>query len=542
MDTGRSYLVMEFIEGQTLEGMLKDPNGNMLPVEQVLNIGIQLCEVLDYLHTRQPPIIFRDLKPANVMLTSAGHVYLIDFGIARHFKQGQMKDTTALGSSGYAPPEQYGKSQTTARADIYSLGATLHQLLTGDDPSDSPFQFATLEFKNSPSLTGLDTLVMRMVSIDINQRPASAAAVKQELQRIATQLTVHQTLPLQYGTTNAYRTVSTSGPQAAKTARGTKSAIQVRPQANTLYVCCGHSSRVTAIAWSPDGKYLASASYDKTVQVWDATNGKHMLTCKGHFERIQALAWSPESKRVVSASDDGMVRIWDISTGNVLVTYAEHKGQVRAVSWSPDGAHIVSAGSDTIVQVWSASTGATLFTYSDHTGPVHAVSWSPEGKRIASGGEDQTVHIWEPAKAKKPTKGGFFGTLSLMLSADRKPTRLQGHRGRINALAWSPAGQHLAAATSGSQCLMWEVLTSTIAYAQTVSSTSINALAWSPDGKRLASGGNDKAVQIWNATTRGLTSSYRGHTGYVFAVAWSPDGKRIASGGVDHTVQVWQAL
>src|SRR6266702_5114906 len=107
-DRGHWYLVMDFIEGETLEEHLSKIKGGHLPVEKVLEIGIQLCMVLEYLHMRQPPIIFRDLKPANVMLTVHGHIYLIDFGIARHFKPGQAKDTTALGSTGYAAPEQYG--------------------------------------------------------------------------------------------------------------------------------------------------------------------------------------------------------------------------------------------------------------------------------------------------------------------------------------------------------------------------------------------------------------------------------------------------
>jgi WD40 repeat protein len=545
-DTGRSYLVMEFIEGQTLEDILSKLRGQtppqMLPIEKVLAIGIQLCEVLDYLHTRQPPIIFRDLKPANVMLTSSEHVYLIDFGIARHFKQGQTKDTAALGSSGYAPPEQYGKAQTTARADIYSLGATLHQLLTGHDPTDSPFQFAPLEFKNLPFLAGLDTLVMSMVSIDINKRPSSAAAVKQELQRIVTNLTVHQTIPLKYGATNAYQALSVPTPKPTKAARGVKAATQVRPQVNTLYVCCGHTSRVTAVAWSPDGKYFASASYDKTVRIWESTNGNHMLTCKGHFGRVQALAWSPDSKRLVSASDDGTVRVWDAATGKLLITYSGHTGQVRAVAWSLDGVHIASAGSDAIVQVWNANTGTVLSTYRDHMSPVHAVAWSPDGKWIVSGGEDKAVHMWEPVKVKASPKRGFLGTLTLRLSSDRRPARLQGHSGRIHALAWSSDSRRIAAATSSYQTVVWEVPTGTLVFSQTINGASINTVAWSPDGKHLAFGGNDKAVQIWNMVSKKLTFPYRGHAGYILAVAWSPDGTRIASGSVDHTVQVWKAL
>src|SRR5258708_24438437 len=141
-EAGSWYLVMDFIEGETLEERLQKASGGYLPVEEALAIGMQLCAVLGYLHTRQPAIIFRDLKPANIMVTPDGNIYLIDFGIARLFKPGQAKDTIAFGSPGYAAPEQYGKAQTTARADIYSLGATLHQMLTGSDPSEAPFAFA----------------------------------------------------------------------------------------------------------------------------------------------------------------------------------------------------------------------------------------------------------------------------------------------------------------------------------------------------------------------------------------------------------------
>src|SRR5437588_7480757 len=109
-DTEHWYLVMEFIEGETLEDYLQQCTYRRLPIDEVIDIGIQLCTVLDFLHTRQPPIIFRDLKPSNIMRTPEGHIYLIDFGIARRFKPGQAKDTIALGSPGFAAPAPYGKT------------------------------------------------------------------------------------------------------------------------------------------------------------------------------------------------------------------------------------------------------------------------------------------------------------------------------------------------------------------------------------------------------------------------------------------------
>ncbi len=165
---GRSYLVMEFIDGKTLLQMLKDSGGRPLPILQVLDYAIQLCDVLTYLHSQNPPVIFRDLKPTNVMVKENGHVVLIDFGIARFFKEGQAQDTVFLGSPGYAPPEQHGASQTNPRSDLYSLGATLHCCLTGRDPfhATDRFAFPPVSQLNPSVPFELDQLILRLVSMD----------------------------------------------------------------------------------------------------------------------------------------------------------------------------------------------------------------------------------------------------------------------------------------------------------------------------------------------------------------------------------------
>src|SRR5260221_6676739 len=252
-DVGRWYLVMDFIEGETLEGYLASSGKSYLPVEEVLDIGIQLCSVLYYLHTQQPPIIFRDLKPANVIRTANGHLYLIDFGIARHFKPGQAKDTVAFGSPGYAAPEQYGKAQTTPQSDIYSLGATLHQLLTGNDPSEKPFHFAVMGKGVQPIPARLERQVMQMVEMDEDKRPASMAAIRQELQRIATALAsgqVDMSLP----------------PVPGRPA-------SIAPLGTVLCTLRAHH-RISSLAWSPDGTRIVTAGWDDTVQVWPAITGR----------------------------------------------------------------------------------------------------------------------------------------------------------------------------------------------------------------------------------------------------------------------------
>ncbi|WP_151755909.1 serine/threonine-protein kinase [Dictyobacter vulcani] len=194
----RSYLVMDFIEGQTIEEYLEKRGGSPLPLEQVLGWGEQLCDVLSYLHNHQPPIIFRDLKPSNVMMSDTKHIYLIDFGIARVFKPGQSHDTVALGSPGYAAPEQYGKAQSTPRSDIYSLGALLHCLLTGVDPSEQPFFFRPANQLNPDVPLELEALLQQMLEMTADKRPASAHEVASILRRIDQQRisgTLSQTLP-----------------------------------------------------------------------------------------------------------------------------------------------------------------------------------------------------------------------------------------------------------------------------------------------------------------------------------------------------------
>ena len=188
-ENGRSFLVMDYIEGKTLLQLLQE-SGKPLPVEQVMHYAEQLCDVLIYLHQHNPPIIFRDLKPTNVMATRDGHVYLIDFGIARFFKEGQSQDTTVLGSPGYAPPEQHGSGQTNPRSDLYALGATLHCCLSNRDPYHAAdrFAFAPIRQFNPLVPEELDQLILRLVALDEKQRPASALEVKQALAQIRQQL------------------------------------------------------------------------------------------------------------------------------------------------------------------------------------------------------------------------------------------------------------------------------------------------------------------------------------------------------------------
>ena len=488
---GRWYLVMDFIEGDTMEEYLNNTAGNLLPLEEVLEIGIQLCAVLDYLHTRQPPIIFRDLKPSNIMLTPDRHLYLIDFGIARHFKPGQVRDTIAFGSPGYASPEQYGKAQTTPRSDIYSLGATLHQLLSGNDPSQTPFQYTPLLLHNSLVSTELEHLIRQMVELDANKRPASIKAVDKELQRLASEEKARKR-----STPQSSLSANISSPsgvsQVSQQPIHQLQITKVLPLATPLYTYHGHSASVQTVVWSPDGLGIASASHDHTVQIWDAFTGHKIHTFK-HRSLVNAVTWSPDGQFIASAGFNGTVHIWESVQGfNVLIYYGHTGpigGAVNALAWSGHGRYIASASSDHTAQVWDPTTGLNICTYRGHAGwllRVRALTWSPDNKYIATASDDKTVQVWDA---------------------------ITGH-------CASTYDNHYDCVTS---------------------------VIWSVDGQFIASGSADKTVQIWDASLSQKNSlqhkslTYAGHSGEVTSVAWSPDGKYIASGSADGVVQIWQA-
>ncbi|HLZ64080.1 MAG TPA: serine/threonine-protein kinase [Ktedonosporobacter sp.] len=172
------YIVMEYIEGQTLEELLARSRKGRLSVAQTARIGVVLCDVLSHLHRQSPSIIFRDVKPGNIMLTYWDRLYLIDFGIARRFRPGQARDTGPLGSPGYAAPEQYGRAQTTAKADIYGLGITLQTLLTGKEPLEIRLQGVPPDVRVPWKL---QALIDRMTDPDPSRRPSNMAEVKETL-------------------------------------------------------------------------------------------------------------------------------------------------------------------------------------------------------------------------------------------------------------------------------------------------------------------------------------------------------------------------
>src|SRR5579875_3510071 len=181
-DANHWYLVMEYIKGHTLEEYLKRSRKGYLPLRKAMRIGEELANVLTYLHSQKPAVIFRDVKPANIMLTRTGRVYLIDFGIARRYSPAKKRDTGPLGSPGYAAPEQYGSAQTNQKTDMYGLGATLQTLLTGREPLE--LRLGQPSPRSKPLPADLQALLASLLEADPARRPPDMMTVAEKCEKL----------------------------------------------------------------------------------------------------------------------------------------------------------------------------------------------------------------------------------------------------------------------------------------------------------------------------------------------------------------------
>ena len=306
----------------------------------------------------------------------------------------------------------------------------------------------------------------------------------------------------------------------------------------------GHGGRVTSVAFSPDGRLLASSSDDKTIRIWNVTTGQEVLTLTGHKGRVNAVVFSPDGKLLASAGGpfDNTVKLWNVSTGRELYTLEGNpsRGWVEAVAFSPDGLLLASIWWGEI-KLWDVATGEEVRTISDYN-PVESVAFSPDGKLLASGGYDPMFKLWEVATGREVHK-------------------LAGHTvgWGVNSVAFSPNGQILASGDCGQSedglyCVkgeikLWEVTTGSEVLTLTAHNGSVSSVAFSPYGKLLASGscgrGDDRhcvkgEIRLWDATTGGEVCTLTAHNGSVSSVAFSPDGKLLASSSsYERTIKLW---
>ncbi|MEH2274989.1 MAG: ribosome assembly protein 4, partial [Nostoc sp.] len=227
------------------------------------------------------------------------------------------------------------------------------------------------------------------------------------------------------------------------------------------------------------GQRLASASYDKTIKLWDVATGKAVQTLTGHSSAVTSVVFSPDGQRLASASYDNTIKLWDVATGKAVQTLTEHSRTVISVVFSPDGQRLASASYDKTIKLWDVATGKAVQTLTGHSSAVTSVVFSPDGQRLASASYDNTIKLWDVATGKAVQT-------------------LTEHSRTVISVVFSPDGQRLASASDDKTIKLWDVATGKAVQTLTGHSSGVYSVVFSPDGQRLASASWDKTIIIWN--------------------------------------------
>ncbi len=290
-----------------------------------------------------------------------------------------------------------------------------------------------------------------------------------------------------------------------------------------LVVQSGHTAGVNSAAFSPDGKYIVTASYDNTAIVWDAVSGQKLRSLAGNTGSLHSAAFSPDGKYIVTAA--AIAAVWDAASGQRLCTLAGHTSYVYSAVYSPDGRHILTASLDKTVVVWDAASGKKLRTLpGDITSMEYSAAYSPDGRYIVTSSYeyDNAAIVWDAA------------------SCERLRT-LAGHTSGVNSAAYSPDGQHIVTASYDKTAVVWDAASGKKLRTLAGHTSYMISAAYSPDGQHILTASLDKTVVVWDATSGQRLRTLAGSTSGVNSAAYSPDGQHIVTASYDKTAVVWDA-
>ncbi|MDH3528165.1 MAG: caspase family protein, partial [Acidobacteriota bacterium] len=277
---------------------------------------------------------------------------------------------------------------------------------------------------------------------------------------------------------------------------------------------------MSSVAFSPDGKILASGSWDNTVKLWEYASGRELRTFSDHEDIVWSVAFSPDGKSLASGSKDMSVKVRDLASGNLIANLTGHTLDVWCVAFSPDGQTLASGSFDKSIRLWDITTGRELRELSGHTNVVRALAFSPDGKTLVSGSQDRSIKTWD-------------------VESGRELRSFSGHTDHVWSIAVSPDGRTIASASYDTTIKLWDLRSGVELFTFYGHFDWVTSVAFSPKGNILASGSHDKTVKLWDLSSGEVMMTFTGHSDGINAVSFSPDRKTLVSGSEDQTIRSW---
>ncbi|RIV18120.1 hypothetical protein DYU11_29640 [Fibrisoma montanum] len=281
----------------------------------------------------------------------------------------------------------------------------------------------------------------------------------------------------------------------------------------------GHRASINAVAIHSTGRYVFSASSDKSVAVWDTAGSRPLLRFSEHKSAVLSLALSPDGQLVASGGADGLIYVWHRASGRILSTLKGHTNAVSGLAFSPDGKRLASSSWDRAIRVWDWSNSTTLAKLTGHQALVLAVAFGPDGKHVASGSADSTARVWD-------------------WQANRTLATLTGHDRAVRAVTFDPTGQKLITGSSDFTIRVWNWQSGATEQTLSGHTSIVRSVTVSADGRLIASGSDDGTVRVWDAATGKLQKTLTGHSAAVSSVSFGA-ARQLVSGGVDQSLRIW---